>query len=201
MSTEHAFDIFYQELQRRVGMPRSDWAQLKAHCKVREVPAKYCLQEIGQTASHCHFIVSGLVRYYYNKQGKELNKAFYKEGWPVGNLSAMIMEEPSRFAIETLEPCILIQYAVKDRHTLAEQYPSWGQFFSRSCELMLVRNERREAELLTSSSRERYLQFLKNFPDFEQRIPQYHIASYLGITPVALSKYKKQWLEIDRGPS
>ena len=47
------------------------------------------------------------------------------------------------------------------------------------------------------TAKQRFLQFVRNFPDYLERIPQYHIASYLGITPVALSKYKKQWLKDD----
>jgi CRP-like cAMP-binding protein len=59
---------------------------------------------------------------------------------------------------------------------------------------MLIRNERGETELLTMTAKQRFLQFNRNFSEYHGRIPQYHIASYLGITPAALSKHKKQWL-------
>jgi CRP-like cAMP-binding protein len=57
--------------------------------------------------------------------------------------------------------------------------------------MMLIRNERREAELLTMTTKQRFLQFNRNFSEHQGGIPQYNIASYLGITPEALSNYKK----------
>jgi len=176
-------------------MPKNEWDFLLPYMKVVHFSEKTILQSIGSKVSVFNFLYSGLVRYYYlNEQGQERNKAFYREMWPVGNLSAVIMEECSRFAIETLEPTVTVQYPIETLKKIMLQSPAWTRLFNRSCQLMLVRNERREAELLSDSSKDRYLQFLKNFPDLEGRIPQYHIASYLGITPVALSRYKTQWL-------
>ena len=192
---QRALQAFYREIDAWVGMPVSEWEAMVPYLEVLQVPAKQLLQEIAQPVDNFHFVYQGLVRYYYlDHQGREMNKAFYKENWPVGNLSAVIMKEVSRFAIATLEPSTLVKYSHQQTLDIMPDNPSWQRLFNRSCQLMLVRNERREAELLSNSTRQRYLQFLKNFPDLEHRIPQYHIASYLGTTPVALSKYKKHWL-------
>lgn len=198
---QHALSSFHREIDAWVGMPVSEWQAMLPYLEVMQVPAKQLLQTIGRPVDTFHFIYQGLVRYYYlDDQGREMNKAFYKENWPVGNLSAVIMNEPSRFNIATLEPSTLVRYSFRQTQAMMPANPSWQRLFDRSCQLMLVRNERREAELLSCSTRERYLQFIKNFPDLCQRIPQYHIASYLGITPVALSKYKKQWLQQPNQP-
>lgn len=190
-----ALESFYSEVDRWVGMPKAEWNLLLPYMKVVRFEAKVVLQSIGASVSVFNFLYSGLVRYYYlNDKGQERNKAFYREMWPVGNLSAVIMEECSRFAIETLEPTVSVQYSIDALKNIMQQSPAWTRLFNRSCQLMLVRNERREAELLSDSTKDRYLQFLKNFPDLDGRIPQYHIASYLGITPVALSRYKSKWL-------
>ena len=127
--------------------------------------------------------------------GKELNKGFYGENHFVGSLSSIILNEPSRFFVETLEPCTLVKFPHSRFNTIKGKYLGWERLFNHCCQLMLVRNERREAELLINSAKERFLQFIRNFPGYINRIPQYHIASYLGITPVALSKYKNQWLQ------
>ncbi|WP_423894855.1 Crp/Fnr family transcriptional regulator [Candidatus Pelagadaptatus aseana] len=184
-----------QAFDRQVGMPDDEWLQLEPLVNVREVPAKYTLQKIGSVATHHYFVVKGLVRFYYiTPEGKELNKGFYGEDYIAGSLSAMIMEEPNRFAIETLEPSIVIDLPLKQIHAVSGPGTAWERLVNHCCQLMLVRNERREAELLTLTAKQRFLQFVRNFPGYLERIPQYHIASYLGITPVALSKYKKQWL-------
>lgn len=188
-------ECFYSEVDRWVDMPKLEWDLLLPYMKVMSIEEKTELQSIGDNVSVFNFLYSGLVRYYYlNEQGQERNKAFYREMWLLGNLSAVIMEECSRFAIETLEPSVVVQYPISALKSIMLESPAWTRLFNRSCQLMLVRNERREAELLSDSSKDRYLQFLKNFHDLEGRIPQYHIASYLGITPVALSRYKTLWL-------
>lgn len=185
-----------QSFDRQVGMPDDEWQKIEPLVNVRQVPAKFTLQEAGSIATHHFFVAEGLVRFYYiTPDGKELNKGFYGENYIAGSLSAMIMNEPNRFAVETLEPCIIIDLPLKQIYELTGSGSAWERLVNHCCRLMLVRNERREAELLTMTTKQRFLQFVRNFPGYLERIPQYHIASYLGITPVALSKYKKQWLE------
>jgi len=190
--------MVYQTLNAQVGFDRAEWERRVPAFKLLQVDARYCLQEAAQPVTNNYFIIKGLVRFYYfTPEGKELNKGFYAEHNMVGNLSAMVLNERSRFVIETLEPSVLLQMPLDKAQlkTLDSGDSCWNRFFNYCCRMMLIRNERREAELLTLSAKERLQQFIKNCPDLWQRIPQYHIASYLGITPVALSKYKNTWLE------
>lgn len=185
-----------ESLNAQTGMADEDWSSVVEHLKVVHVPKKTVIQAAGETVSYHYFLCDGLVRFYYpTRDGKELNKGFYGENYIVGSLSAVILKEPARFSVETLEACTLIELPLNNFHDLYLNAPSWQRLYNHSCQMMLVRNERREAELLTLSAKQRYLQFSRNFPDYLTRIPQYHIASYLGITPEALSKYKQQWLE------
>ena len=185
----------FAELNRSIDVSFADWHLITGYLKVSEVPAKYCLQPIGAPVRRHHFIVSGLVRLYYiTPEGKDVNKGFYSEGHIIGSLSGLILDEPSRFGIETIDPCVLVEIDLSRFHKLMAECEGWANMFHYSCQRMLIRNERREAELLTLSAKERYLQFCKNFSCEMARIPQYHIASYLGVTPVALSRYKNQWL-------
>lgn len=187
----------YETLCRKIGISAADWEVMKNYLRVVQVPAKYCLQNIGEPVKYHYFMTSGLVRLYYiTSDGKDINKGFYSEGAIAGNLSGLILGEPSRFGIDTIESSVLVELDLSNFETLMATCPGWATMFHYSCERMLIRNERREAELLTMSAQERYLQFCKNFKHEIERIPQYHIASYLGITPVALSRYKKQWLAI-----
>ena len=193
---QQALDSFYLENKRRVEFSRDDWKRLQPCMKVMKVDAQCLLQEAGSPVSYHYFIVSGLIRNFYTSpEGKEHNKSFYQENYIAGNFSAVLQNAPSRFSIETLTPCTLIQYPINQLKIVCEKSLGWERLFNCCCQLMLIRNERREAELLTLSARERYLLLLKNLPDIHNQIRQYHIASYLGITPEALSKHKKQWLK------
>jgi CRP-like cAMP-binding protein len=185
-----------QHFDQLIEFPQDEWESFLPCLAVKEVAAKHCLQVIGEKTTHHYFIAEGLVRFYYiTPEGKELNKGFYKNNHIVGSLSAVILDEPCRFSIETLEPSILVEIDLSLMRALAPEMPSWQRLHLYSCQMMLIRNERREAELLTLTAQQRFQQFVRNFPDLLERIPQYHIASYLGITPVALSKYKQQWLQ------
>ena len=185
----------YQRLSDKVRVSQADWEIIQHYLSVRMVPAKSCLQTPGSAVKNHYFINQGLVRLFYiTPEGKDINKGFYREDDIVGSLSGLILKEPSRFGIETIEPCTLVDIDLRDFGTLLEKCEGWSRIFNHSCQMMLIRNERREAELLTLSSKARFLQCLKNLGSDMERIPQYHIASYLGITPAALSRYKNQWL-------
>lgn len=183
-------------LQKQGGISDKEWLEVAPLLKIKNVGNKHSLQEAGAVVDKHYFQLNGLVRFFYlTPNGKESNKAFYGGGHLIGSLSAIILNEPSRYAIETLEPCQLVEFPTAIMRPRYSDTGGWQQHFSYCCQTMLIRNERREAELLTLSAKDRFLQFASNFPDYMQRIPQYHIASYLGITPVALSKYKNEWLK------
>lgn len=189
-------ETMHQHYDQLVGFPRDEWERMLPNLKVCQVGSKHLLQAIGEKSTHNYFVADGLVRFYYiTPDGKELNKGFYGKNHIVGSLSASILDEPCRFAVETLEPSVLVEINLAGLRGFTEQSPAWQRLYQHSVEMMLIRNERREAELLTMTAQQRFRQLVRNFPDYLERIPQYHIASYLGITPVALSKYKKQWLE------
>lgn len=186
----------YETLHAQSGITPDEWQHMVPHATVKTVPAKHTLQAAGQMSQKHHYVAEGLVRLFYTTpEGKELNKGFYGDGYIVGSLSALILDEPCRFAVETLEPGVVIELPIANLKKLIDPGNGWDKLMNYSYKMMLVRNERREAELLTMTAKQRFQQFVRNFPDYLERIPQYHIASYLGITPVALSKYKKQWLE------
>ena len=139
-------------------------------------------------------MLSGILRFYYTTdEGQEFNKAFYSEQQIVGPLSATIIGEASRYSIEVIEACDVFVISESLFTDYMNKHLAWERLFSYCCQMMLVRNERREAELLLNTPKARYLQFVRNFPELVTRIPQYHIASYIGITPVALSRSRSDW--------
>jgi CRP-like cAMP-binding protein len=196
---EHMNEM-YKALNKNSNFCEADWKLHEFDIDVIKVGAKHRLQKAGQSGDTHYFIIKGLVRLFYvTPQGKEYNRCFYDEGSIVGSLTSVILDEPCRFSIETLEPCVLVRLPLNEIYTPERQANGWDQLFNHSCQLMLMHTERREADLLTMTAKDRFLQFVETFPGYMQRIPQYHIASYLGITPVALSKYKKQWLNESSG--
>lgn len=92
-----------------------------------------------------------------------------------------------------LETSEMVRMPITKIRAIREENALLNHLIIHSTIKTLARHERREAELLACSTQDLYIQFVRNLPDLQDRIPQYHIASYLGITPVALSRYKARW--------
>ncbi|GAA6152445.1 Crp/Fnr family transcriptional regulator [Pseudoteredinibacter isoporae] len=192
---QHYLQSMFSVLQPQGDLTEEEWQGLLPSLQLATVEPKTRLLQAGDIAHEHHYICRGLVRLFYTTpEGKELNKGFYGDGYIVGSLSALILDEPCRFSIETIEPCVVVRLPLKALDSIIQAGNGWDRLMNYSFKMMLIRNERREAELLTMTAKQRFLQFVRNFPDYLERIPQYHIASYLGISAVALSKYKRQWL-------
>lgn len=101
---------------------------------------------------------------------------------------------PSLINIEALEECDVNVWKKEDIEQLLEEMP-WVLFAKRIAEWMYIRKEKREISFLKDTAEERYSSFANEHPEVIQRVPQYHIASYLGITPESLSRIRR-----GRGP-
>ncbi len=147
----------------------------------------------GDAGTRLAFVHAGLLRFYYTTaDGKEVNKSFASERQFAGALGAYLTGQPARFGIQALEDCELLVADMAEIAGLAERHRCWETFRRLVAEQLYLRKEEREAELLLDSAETRYRRFLHRYPGLEGRIPQYHVAGYLGITPVALSRIRQR---------
>lgn len=139
------------------------------------------LQRNGELNSKIYFVKSGLLRSYsIDKKGKEHIFMFAPKGWVISD--SLPPEEPSMLFIDALEDSIVI---VKDKDIEKENN---GKKLIKRLEVL----QKRIIHLLSSTALERYEDFILTYPELVQRIPQRMIASYLGVTPEALSKVKRE---------
>lgn len=138
------------------------------------------------------FVCSGLLRFYYlAEDGTESNKAFAAENDFAGPLAASYLDLPVIYGIQTLEPTTMLVANYYDFVALFDEHPVFDRLGRRLAEWFLVRKELRTRSLLQHQAKDRYLTFKERFPQITERVPQYHIASYLGITEVTLSRLKR----------
>jgi CRP-like cAMP-binding protein len=134
----------------------------------------------------------GLLRLFYLRDdGRELNKSFLASGDFVGAVDALLSGQPTRMWLETIEHSV-IWFA--EYHVLTDLYAchaGWERLGRRFAEMLYLKKIAREAAFLMDSAAERYHAFLRDYPEIESRIPDYHIAGYLGITAESLSRLKK----------
>ena len=144
----------------------------------------------GKVCTIVGFICSGLMRSFVEKDGKEFNTDFYFKDHFVSAYSSLITNLPSEHAIETLTDAKII-YLTKDQlNELVAKDSAWLKFSKFLADFYLIRKCKREISFLKYSAAERLQNMLIDYPEIEQIVSQYHIASYLGIKPESLSRIK-----------
>lgn len=171
----------------------ADRGQVRAICKPVSFAQGASLHRAGEVADSVYFIHSGLVRFYYlTEDGREHNKSFALEGQFAGAIQHTLQPAPSRFHIQALEPTATLAISLQGLGTLYHQSLAWANFGRLCMESLAVRKSKREAAFLLDSAEQRYQDFIHTEPELVQRLPLYHVASYLGITDVALSRIRRR---------
>jgi len=169
-------------------------AAFEARC-AREATARTLergeiLAHAGQPVDGFYVIAEGLVRYFYTtKDGKERNKAFFREGQLIGSLSAYFTGGEMPFGIQALERCRLYHLSRATIAALRKDHErALEHVLDQVARELFVRNEQREAVLLTSTAAQRYAWTFEHERWIVERVPRYQLATYLGIDPVSLSR-------------
>jgi len=145
----------------------------------------------GQIANECFFVLKGCIRSYYIREGNEMTTDFFTEG-QVANPSAFGTGKPSAYYLECIEDTVVCLGTVELENEAFEKYPQLESVCRILGEKMMAEFQTSFINYKISSPEERYLQLLKNRPELVQRVPQYQLASYLGITPESLSRIRKR---------
>ncbi|RFS16725.1 Crp/Fnr family transcriptional regulator [Emticicia sp. C21] len=184
---------FISFVKRIVYLPESEEAKVLELLKpIKIVKGEYYIRE-GQVPKKFAFIEKGLFRYLYiNNKGTEFTKNFILENNFISAYSAMISQQPSRMFIEALEDSYVYDISYNDWLELKKGHQCWNQFLVVILEKAFSTKEIRERDLLLLEAQERYDIFKKEFPTLENRIKQHLIASYLGISPISLSRIRNK---------
>ncbi len=145
----------------------------------------------GEYATNLGFLINGVVRAFYrNNEGNEYNKTFFTDYNFVGAYSSLVTKQKNLINIQCLTNCSFLIANFERITKLYNDYPKIERLARILAENKFSIKEKREIELVTLEASERYEIFRKEHPKLENLIPQYHIASYLGITPTQLSRIR-----------
>jgi CRP-like cAMP-binding protein len=186
----------YQYLNAISPLQDKTWERIEALFSEKTlVKGDYFIGE-GETAKQIGFLRSGIIRAFYrNNEGIEYNKHFFVQHNIVGGYSSLITGTPNKIIQQTLTECSILVANYSQIIELYDEFPDFERVGRRLAELYFVNKEQREIEIVLLNADERYLIFRKAYPQLEQLIPQYHIASYLGITPTQLSRIRRKFSE------
>lgn len=175
-----------------VDLEEPQWQQFTSIFQCKTFQKQEYILLPGAKFHELYFVYSGLLRFYYmTDDGMESNKAFIAENTFAGSLATYHLNLPIMYGIQALETTTLLAANFRDFVNLFEQHPIFDRLGRKLAEWLLIRKELRTRSLLQQQARERYLDFIKQHSDLVKRIPQYHIASFLGITEVSLSRIKR----------
>ena len=133
--------------------------------------------------------------FHADEKGHEHVVLFGFEDWWTGDIMSFVTGQPADYSIEALEETEMIMMDRDDMEWMYAQIPKLERFFRILIQNAFVASQQRMIANMSKTAEERYLMLIKKFPQIELRVTQHHIASYLGITPEALSRTKKNIIE------
>ena len=156
---------------------------------------QYIVQQ-GDVCKSANFIISGCTKtFYIDLEGNEHVVMFSVEDWWASDLGSFITQAPADFNVQCLENTQLIQFSYENLEELYVQIPKLERLFRKIIERAFVASQKRIIRNFSLDAKERYLIFKNTYPKIDKRVPQYLIASYLGITKEFFSKIKSQLVQ------
>lgn len=169
------------------------WAEACQCLILKKYSKKKLVFSAGDEGDQVRFLISGIARYFLiNQQGKERNKSFAKPVCAITSLPSLVVGCPATYSAQALTDCVTLNISYRELKRLSDKYRSWAKLMLRIFEDLALDKDRRIAELLMCSATERYLNFMEEYAESAESIANYQIASYLGISEVALSRIRSQ---------
>ena len=188
----------FEELKNQLSLNSEEWNDYKTFFERLEIPTKTSLLHEGEVSSFAYFIEKGIVRAYYNNDGKDLTFQFFSENSVFSSIESFRKNIPSLVGFETIEPCILWRIHKNEVEKILQKVfvneemraIFLDKIFERTFNYM-----KHFFSFIRDTPQQLYINLSKEHPEIIKRIPQHYIASYLGITTVHLSRIKSKILK------
>ena len=187
------FPGFISHIRRYVELTEQDVAKIESYVQLLELKKKEYLLTEGQVCKFNYFVEKGCIRMFYiNDKIVEQTTQFALEEWWLSDYFSFAKQLPSQYSIQAVEKSLVvaIDYQLQDK--LFDEIPQLERYFRIMMQRALAASQLRVKLIYQLSKEEMYKHFNTSFPHFFQRVPQYMIASYLGLTPEYLSELRKK---------
>jgi CRP/FNR family transcriptional regulator, anaerobic regulatory protein len=163
------------------------------HYEAKKVQKNQFLLQYGEICRYIYFVEKGLLKMYsIDKNGKEHIIQFAPESWLISDRSSLYFNEKSMYYIEAVEDSEILMLPPDFINKLIEGFPNSLEQSDILLQKHIKSLQDRINSLLAETAEERYMKFIRMYPDLLLRVPQWMIASYLGITPESLSRVRKE---------
>ncbi len=185
------YDIV-NSIKQITGLTESELGIVLSRFDKKDIKKKSIILKADSIAKEVYIILKGCMRLYYEKEGVDISAYFFTENMFAGAYDSFIAQKPSRHFIETLEDCEVLAISYKAFQELFVAFPKMNEFVRKIIDQRFVSLHELFTSYILDSPEERYLHLLKERPDLLNRIPQHQIATFLGITPVSLSRIRNR---------
>lgn len=183
---------FKTYLNERAGITDGQFYQLSGVLESMQLGKGHSLLRAGASCEHVFFVEKGLLRAFtIDDLGKEHIVQFASEGWFISERNSLYFNEPSLFFIDAIEETQVVAMKRDFGRVASAISPSFTTFNEKLLNNHIRHLQKRVVMMLSATAEARYQYFLKQYPDLTKRVPQWMIASYLGITPESLSRVRK----------
>ena len=147
----------------------------------------------NEYAQQIGFLKKGIVRaFFLNQEGKEYTKQFFVDSSIIGAYNSLLTKQPNKIAQQALTDCEILVADYREMEKLYTKFHDLERLGRKIAEFYFLEKEQKEIEMALLDADKRYLIMQQKFPSIETIIPQYYIASYLGISPTQLSRIRKK---------
>jgi len=174
------------------GLQQDDWNVLERKLTIQHLKKGEFLIRNSEICRQVSFINKGLLRVFYLADGKEICTGFVCENEYISSYASFLTSQPSSENMDALEDAELINLSYSDMQKLYKSNPVFETFGRKMAETLFIKISLQTTRLLTMSPEERYLSVIQYQPFIIQRVPQYMIASFIGITPEHLSRIRRK---------
>jgi len=187
-----AFDVLRAYLEARASFTDEEIAFVRERFIPTTLPAGEFLQRAGDVPRHGAFVATGCLRsYVIDANGKEHIIQFAPETWWLADAASLMTGAPSQYFFDAVEDSELLLIDPPSQQVLLDQVPSYAAAFRTGLQKHNAAKDQRIVTTLTTTAEERYLEFIARYPSLAQRVPQWMMASYLGVSPETISRVRK----------
>lgn len=187
-----AYDNIRESVRKVSEITEADWELFRQGLRYMEIRKGVLFVEEGRTYKEIAFVIKGLFRAYYVIDGEEINTAFFFEGQWAKAYHSFLTQTPSRMWIQALENTEVFLVSYGHLQDMFSRSKNWERFGRIAAENIYVTAQLRNEMLLLDKPEARYLRLYRDHPGIFERVPLYHIASYIGIKQPSLSRIRKR---------
>jgi CRP-like cAMP-binding protein len=191
--TPSSFEVLQGYLTARATFSAEDLAFMQTVFIPRRLAAGDFLQRAGDVAHYAAFVARGCLRsFVIDAKGKEHIVQFAAEDWWLADAISLNTGTPSQYFFAAIEDSDLLLVDAEGQQQIVDRIPGYSAAMRAGLQKHAASKDLRIVKALSASAEERYLDFMRTFPTIAQRVPQWMVASYLGVSPETVSRIRKQ---------